>query len=192
MQFSITAVGNTVESDISDVIKRFVDDLAAVGHKVHTVRLLTDAGEKIITPVAEEVGKAVDEIAPAAAPEVETVESDISEAGTVVDAVDDGTKGTPVVTADADTTVVKSDSFLTKVEDEIEKIEDEVKDHFAPPTTPTPTPTAVSTPTDPTVPTPTPVDVSGTALVDDSTPVVASNPTPTPNPTNVTEGTTNG
>jgi len=87
----IHVVGETVDDDLAPAISHFVEEIESLAHKVHSVRLTTDAGERVVN-IAKTVETDVDTVAKDAAevdPSLDstaaTVESGVAEADTAVD-----------------------------------------------------------------------------------------------------------
>lgn len=98
-------VGETIDDDIAPIISEAVEKIQALNHRVKSIRLTTDAGEKVIhiaQKVEEDaatVDKDIDEVAPSLAHEADAAAGAVEAGGKEVEKVvgDIETKeGTPL------------------------------------------------------------------------------------------------
>jgi hypothetical protein len=64
--------GRSIEQDFTDIMEALVDDLQALGHRISSVRLTSDAGEKNITPGSVSEPTPDVPVTPAPAPTIPT------------------------------------------------------------------------------------------------------------------------
>lgn len=65
-----------VEDEAQDILASVVKAAKEAGHVIHSARLTTDQGEKVLT-IAKDVDEVVDAVDPAAKPLADGIESDI-------------------------------------------------------------------------------------------------------------------
>lgn len=132
-------VGETIDDDIAPIISKAVEEIQKLNHRVKSIRLTTDAGERVIH-VTQEVEAAADTVAtdiekdvPPLAPEAEGVDAALHVVGDGVTAAVDAVEK-------AEGTPLPDDSTTAPVTSATPEVD----------TTSTPTPEAVETsPVDP-------------------------------------------